>query len=470
MPSNSENPATPQSTVSRPPGPSCDDGPEDRNLPHTPCACLSSPRLADSQEIPLLGGLRVIDKEMPQNMVEKFQDLAILYRKALWEAVSKPKRRGLSLSKRTHVVGDISMKLKCLGECDCTARPYIVLQCENKTTAGRVLAFFSQKHVLDKIQPHFEVKVVESDMMRLMEGPSYQAAHDSDLKLPTVFAVGSIKVLILSSPRTTLCGAPMLAELPDDGNTTGQSVRSTIAGTIIAEHESGAKIYGLTAGHAIAALNRQTWSEFSSESDETDHEDVREGEEDEEEDEKTEEGKPDAYSKRHGRSSQPPIRGVQVDLADQSDQMAINDELGRILTFSTLAKNRGHDFLEEAEGSSRESSHGSTDPIREGLAGANFDWALISLVESFHARPNYVELGTERKELFSSVGPSTSPFTDRGVIAITSRGSKHGKLSEGLSFLMMAPGKALVKTLEFSPVPGAGKSPSLAGHPFINSW
>lgn len=170
----------------------------------------------------------------------------------------------------------------------------------------------------------------------------------------------------------------MLAKLPRIGRTAGESVRTTIAGVVAAEFASGCEMYGLTAGHAIATLTQQTWSECSSDSGGTDGEEVDEGEETEEDD-STEDDEQDAYSgHRYGK--------------DKWSSTAVDHfghVLGHILTFSTLVEKGGREALDENVGTSQDAGQGITDPIRGKLAASNLlDWALFVLDDKFLAQPS----------------------------------------------------------------------------------
>jgi len=72
--------------------------------------------------------LEIFNKPVAEYFRNRFMDIKVLYTETLWKAVS---------GKRKKSPGDISMKLKYMGESEVEARLYIVVQCERRRTKAR---------------------------------------------------------------------------------------------------------------------------------------------------------------------------------------------------------------------------------------------------------------------------------------------------------------------------------------------
>ena len=100
--------------------------------------------------------LRPFDREIPQLTQHRFHDLHELFERPLCEYLTKAKVNPNA----------VSLKLKVLGGCEATAKPWIVVLCD-KTESKKIKQFFNQPHIKaeykppnpDEFLPSFEVFV-----------------------------------------------------------------------------------------------------------------------------------------------------------------------------------------------------------------------------------------------------------------------------------------------------------------------
>lgn len=85
---------------------------------------------------------RLFDREIPKSTQDRFHDLHELFGRALCDHLNEAKINPYP----------ISLKLKCWGESEATARPCIVVLC-NKSASKRVRHFFNQQHIRAAYQP-----------------------------------------------------------------------------------------------------------------------------------------------------------------------------------------------------------------------------------------------------------------------------------------------------------------------------
>lgn len=161
-------------------------------------------------------GPKFLDKPIPQELRDRFFDLKMLYSDPLWQAVSKNKANP----------GDMSMKLRYMGDDERDAQLCIIVHCE-KGVSKRVKKFFAQEHVREDLSPDFQVRVINKGILRLA-------------------ASNPVAVYGGSTHRTTLCGTAIEVK-----GEKGSSF-ATIGGLVMASMNDTTTIYGLTAGHPIA--------------------------------------------------------------------------------------------------------------------------------------------------------------------------------------------------------------------------
>ena len=86
--------------------------------------------------------LRLFDREIPQLTQHRFHDLHELFERPLCEYLTRAKINQ----------NPISLKLKVLGESEATAKPWIVVLC-NQTASKKIRQFFNQQHIKAQYQP-----------------------------------------------------------------------------------------------------------------------------------------------------------------------------------------------------------------------------------------------------------------------------------------------------------------------------
>ena len=86
--------------------------------------------------------LRLFDRAIPQLTQHRFHDLLELFERPLLDHLNEAKIKPYP----------ISIKLKCLGESEVTAKPWIVVLCDKKASK-RVRYFFNQQHIKADYQP-----------------------------------------------------------------------------------------------------------------------------------------------------------------------------------------------------------------------------------------------------------------------------------------------------------------------------
>lgn len=135
-------------------------------------------------------------------------------------------------------IGDISIKLKILGESESTAQPWVVVQCR-KDVEKKIRMFFNQRDVISEYQP------LETDssfpffriLVRALPPKRRAAANHTDI-------YGHIDRDIASS--LTLCGMIIKA------TQTNKGLIATIGGLIkVTVSDKDFILYGMTAGHII---------------------------------------------------------------------------------------------------------------------------------------------------------------------------------------------------------------------------
>ncbi|KAJ6782471.1 hypothetical protein PWT90_04835 [Aphanocladium album] len=191
------------------------------------------PRLSICSEAPFRGtGLKAFDKQIPERLGQRFEDLQAIYCPALYNHILG--KRGLLSSRRTKKIDtgvcDFSMKWKYLGESEATAELYMVIQCAEG--AGRkVRRFFRQSHVEEDLGTDFRVKVIESGLRRLMLAIEAAAS-------------------VVGGEHYTLCGRRLQLSL--------RNVRrqATLGGVVMVTSDSEEYFYAVTAGHPVQELRR----------------------------------------------------------------------------------------------------------------------------------------------------------------------------------------------------------------------
>src|SRR6266480_1613489 len=180
---------------------------------------VSTPRKDKNQHLLSDPRLEIFNKPVPNDLKDRFVDVKILYTQALWEAVSGKRKRN---------PGDISMKLRYMGENELDEKLYIVIQCERRVSK-KVKRFFAQKHVLTELAPHFQVHVIDTGLLQLSTGEVVRVRGD------------------LRGPRDTSCGMAIEMSVDD-------AYRMATLGGLIMVTTAKKTLYGFTASHPLASL------------------------------------------------------------------------------------------------------------------------------------------------------------------------------------------------------------------------
>ena len=166
--------------------------------------------------------LRHFDKPIPKILNNRFFDLRVLYSKPLWKAVSK----------RRLNPGNISIKLKYIGASEEEVKLCIVVQCD-KAVSKKVTKFFKQAYVVEDLRSDFQVRVVSTGLLRL-------------LNLDTLSVFGD-----LANPGT-IYGMPI--QISHNGSLAAVTLGGVIAVLEGKGKESKMGYYGLTAGHPLETI------------------------------------------------------------------------------------------------------------------------------------------------------------------------------------------------------------------------
>ncbi|CAI6331987.1 unnamed protein product [Periconia digitata] len=352
--------------------------------------------------------LIVYNKPISEQLKDRFLDIKILYTQSLWEAIS---------SKRKGDPGDISMKLKYMGESEPTARLYIVIQCERRISR-RVNKFFAQEHVAEELNPDFRVHVIPTGPLRLTSCEKLEV-------------LGNI-----ADSRSTLCGMPI--EIGGE-----RAPRIATLGGLIMVTAQEKTVYGLTAGHSLVNFVNDSSNRDSN------REDINSGCDDEDTDAGYESAQQSSPNQEHSCVS-------------TSRLPCSMDNIGRVVanSFQSTENTCNHDWAL--------------------VALDREDWApnyLVNrptLVVDASESNKTTNKGGTREELDSnlhlipfSYGPRLR-MVEQPVAAITSRGLQHGILTSNGSSLTMFPGGKFLETFDFLPFSGSTFLPGDSGSWVVN--
>ena len=387
--------------------------------------------------------LRLFDRKVPQLTQHRFHDLHELFERPLCDHLIEAKINPYP----------ISLKLKCLGESEATAKPWIVVLC-NKTASKRVRHFFNQQHIKaayqpskpDSFLPSFEIFVCNRPP-RLMAGADIYGDFDERSTMcGRVIKVGEAH----QSRFATLGGVIRYFPLLDRilvveaclGSLYSQNVfihalfsleQALLTTSLVSRliKPSGiVNLYGMTAGHILA---QQPLGQYG-----FDQVDIHD-----EEDE--------------GYDSGEEVYELDDTFEDdeEAQELATTGNTTRKFSQTTqlgpLWPKIGSVFAASSEGTA---------------TGQDHDWALIEFFGVADYLPNLLvpfnrEEKTAKHRPLKENGKSTEDGSSRKVFLLSGTGGvKSGTLSTSLSFLMMGPAKAFAKTYTLVLPPGSSKCPS----------
>ena len=341
--------------------------------------------------------LKVYDKEIPKPVEERFIDLMELFDGPLCSHLS---RFNCSSSA-------MSICLKVLGESEATAKPWVLVQCE-EGISKRVKSFFNQRAVKMEFQPHttdLSLPVLE---VIVSKRPPRQMASRG----PTVATCSS------SRDPITLCGRAIRVSESD------QSCVGTIGGVVKVETDNEFTLYGLTAGHLVTdpAFDANKTSHDAS-SDESE-EDVFDRDED------------DLYSEESD---------FEIEV-DGSEEELETKKAVQSLTLSQIPENL------PVEVNWTEIGHVHATSNDERKISKDFDWALIELSDQYYCTPNFMVLQDNEhpfvvgRELREPARRSMRTQAGRTVVLLGGiSGARWGRLMMR-SFLKLPSARAFIET------------------------
>ncbi|KAL9632565.1 MAG: hypothetical protein Q9164_005245 [Protoblastenia rupestris] len=356
--------------------------------------------------------LKIFDKEIPISIQNRFYDLNELFGKPLQQHLTN---LGVNFS-------SISIKLKILGDCEESAKPWIVVMCNKKATK-RTKQFFNMSHIKSEYQPRgnnqvfpsFEVLVCSRPPTQIAIGPSLTTRNRSSiLTEPHSNLVFSQRI-----GSDTTCGSFARVGDPALGRI------ATLGGIIKVEKpDASYMLYSMTVGHVLrpSELYNNEHVPNALEKDE---------------DEETEE---EEYFLDEEDSTNEPS----LELPHEVEELHTGHE-----------KNKS-----PVSGDSWWAiGHVSTTSEDDVANSSGLDWALITFHDPFLYQPNLLSVphtsseapqircSPEKEQSIKADTSSCSVFLINGL-----KGLQRGSISATLSYLMVAPAKTFSKhyTLSFA--------------------
>ena len=168
--------------------------------------------------------LSIFEKDVPDPVNNRFHDLHVLFNEPLYRYLGK---HGVAVTA-------MSIKLKYAGESEAAAKPWIIVQCDERASK-RVRRFFNQQQIKAQYQPR-DAQSPDVNFGLLVRGiPPKQMATESEH-----YIRGDI-----SDGAPTLCGKPIKI------CTSNGTRLATLGGLIKVVNSDGIQLYGMTAGHII---------------------------------------------------------------------------------------------------------------------------------------------------------------------------------------------------------------------------
>ena len=166
--------------------------------------------------------LSIFEKDIPDPVKNRFHDLCVLFNEPLYRYLAK---HGVTFTA-------ISIKLKCAGESEATAKPWIIVQCDERASK-RVRRFFNQQQLKAQYQPRDAQSPDVNFGLLIHATPPKQMATTSEN-----YICGNIWY-----DTPTLCGVPIKV------CTSNKSRVATIGGLVKVVTSTEIQLYGMTAGH-----------------------------------------------------------------------------------------------------------------------------------------------------------------------------------------------------------------------------
>ena len=168
--------------------------------------------------------LSIFEKDVPDPVNNRFHDLHVLFNEPLYRYLGK---HGVT-------VNAMSIKLKYAGESEATAKPWIIVQCDERASK-RVRRFFNQQQIKSQYQPR-DAQFPDVNFDLLVRGiPPKRMATESEH-----YICGD-----MWDRAPTLCGKPIKI------CTSNGTRLATLGGLIKVVNSEGIQLYGMTAGHIV---------------------------------------------------------------------------------------------------------------------------------------------------------------------------------------------------------------------------
>jgi hypothetical protein len=363
--------------------------------------------------------LKVFDKEICQTSQNRFKDLSELFNKKLYKFLNEGTKTG---------IGDISIKLKVLGESETTARPWIVIQCR-KDVEKRVKRFFNQREVLSEYQPPETDVSFPSFKILVQTHPPVRKAAAGNIDIYARNAQDDTHAL-------TMCG---MIIRPDQADS---NCIATLGGLIkVAASETEFVLYGMTAGHIVDKdVSRQDLCDCS--------------------DDQSTESEIDALSDLDTDLDVSDEEEFELDLPFEEDQRT---------NVGISAANTAGSAKQKCADAPSWSKLGHVTSASLDQQNENLDWALVEMEDPTLCKPNFLLIhycegeGSVRQDLelpLRAVYEYWNLQDQQNVMLLSGvSGIKEGWLSTLPSFLLMSPGIEFIKTYDLKLSDGAGMTP-----------
>ncbi|KAI9794814.1 MAG: hypothetical protein M1816_002942 [Peltula sp. TS41687] len=351
---------------------------------------------------PAITKLKGFDQEIPESVRDRFLDLKELFDGPLYDYLSKLKVN----------VGDVSIKLKILGESEGTAKPWIVVQCE-KDVSRMVKLFFKQKHVRVVYQPRDQSSDLPYFEILFCDRLLRRNADDDNIE---VYSCAGTDIGI----RRTLCGTLIKVS---EGQ---ESCTATLGGVVLVKKSGKSpQLYAITAGHVLRPVQGEH------------------------------EGSQTSYQGGYGEDDF---------LSDDEDNFELDGELEE-------EDDAVEDLDKPGTYSWSKIGHVFDASLDMPSTHYNLDWTLFTIDDPKHYRPNLlVELADDTSRYHNVGHLGTLSSSERQiqsgqevVVLSGTGGNKKGSISIRNSFLMLAPGKRFVDTYDLTLTDGSKLSAGDSG-------
>lgn len=348
--------------------------------------------------------LQLYNTDIPRSTWDRFNALNELHGQPLLDSLSA-QRVIDTLTKRRRKFGplSISRKLKVLGETSATAKPWVIVFCDEADYRG-VRNFYDQKHVIADYQgPHTDADLPSLEVIVHPRGPQLLAAND----YPGIYAPW-----VNDDNLETLCGQVIRA------CGSSEAKIATLGGIIkIAKSEDEFMLYGLTAGHVF---QRDVFGDDG-------------------------DGELDSEGEDEGVELFCIEEMFELDLDPFSDQdletKAESCSLSQRIDLDDTYSRVGHVVVTSSETSDSK---------------VDLDWALVEIEDLSLFRPNLItEKGLGQRHLtkrgLSELISSPRPAANQAVLVLSGLGGiKEGLLSTYPSFIKLPSSNEFIETFNLS--------------------